>query len=185
MRGLSEGDSVDAEQRKAALQALGKLIAIAAVLGGIAVAGAFALVHVLGLNKGTAAKPVDTPGGGQSTLPTSALPTGNSSDSPSPSETPSQSTPPKQKLQLTMAPLTVRGGQRIQISGSYPNKNGVTLQVQRFENGAWTSFAGVTVGVHGGTFSSYVLTSRTGPNKFRVFDPATGKGSNPVTVTVQ
>jgi hypothetical protein len=38
--------------------------------------------------------------------------------------------------------------------------------------------------VSGGTFATYVQTSRVGPNKFRVIDTDTQTTSNEITVTV-
>ena len=60
---------------------------------------------------------------------------------------------------------------------------GAILQVQRMESGAWSDFP-VTMSVSGGTFATYVQTSRTGPNKFRVVDTDSDAVSNEVTVTV-
>jgi hypothetical protein len=54
--------------------------------------------------------------------------------------------------------------------------------VQRFE-GSWVDFP-VSASVRGGTFTTYIYTGRSGPNRFRVIDKATGKKSNPVRVTI-
>ena len=59
----------------------------------------------------------------------------------------------------------------------------IALVVQRFENGAWSDFP-VTMSVVGGTFGTYVQTSRVGPNKFRVVDTDSDVVSNEITVTV-
>ena len=73
--------------------------------------------------------------------------------------------------------------QQIDLTGSYPSGEGAILQMQRLENGDWTDFP-VTMSVSGGTFATYVLTSRPGENKFRVIDTDTQKTSNEVVVTV-
>jgi hypothetical protein len=86
-------------------------------------------------------------------------------------------------ISLSVSPLEVSPMQRIDLTGTYPGGEGATLQVQRFEAG-WSSFAGVTATVRGETFSTYVMTGRTGPNRFRVVDPASGKSSNPVRVRI-
>ena len=60
---------------------------------------------------------------------------------------------------------------------------GVRLQVQRFEGGGWTDFP-VSARVSGGQFNTYITTSRSGATRFRVFDQAAGKPSNPVRVQI-
>ena len=72
---------------------------------------------------------------------------------------------------------------QINLTGTYQGGEGAILQVQRFEAGSWTDFP-VTMSVGGGTFATYVLTARTGPNKFRVVDTDSDAVSNEVTVTV-
>lgn len=105
-----------------------------------------------------------------------------------PSETPSpkekKRKPPPSVISLSASPVEVSRMERIYLSGTYPRGEGASLQVQRFEGGSWTDFP-TSASVSGGTFSSYVMTGQTGPNKFRVVDAATGKKSNPVTVTVR
>jgi hypothetical protein len=86
-------------------------------------------------------------------------------------------------ISLSASPLEVSSMQRIDLTGTYPGGEGATLQVQRFEGG-WSSFSGVTARVSGETFSTYVMTGRTGTNRFRVVDPSSGKASNPVRVRV-
>jgi hypothetical protein len=54
--------------------------------------------------------------------------------------------------------------------------------VQRFE-GTWVDFP-VTTNVSGGRFATYVTTSRTGQNRFRVLDPDSGRVSAAARVTV-
>ena len=64
--------------------------------------------------------------------------------------------------------------QQIDLTGTYQAGEGAILQVQRMENGAWSDFP-VTMSVSGGTFATYVQTSRTGPNEFRVVDTDSGR----------
>jgi len=92
--------------------------------------------------------------------------------------------PPRSVISLSASPVEVSRMERIYLSGTYPRGEGASLQVQRFEGGGWTDFP-TSASVSGGTFSSYVMTGQTGPNKFRVVDAATGKKSNPVTVNVR
>lgn len=108
----------------------------------------------------------------------------------SPSATPTESKSPKPKtpkvrsvISLSASPVEVSPMEQIYLSGTYPRGEGASLQVQRFE-GSWTDFPS-SASVSGGTFTTYVMTGQSGPNKFRVVDPATDKKSNPVTVTVR
>jgi hypothetical protein len=73
--------------------------------------------------------------------------------------------------------------QQIDLTGIYPGGEGAILRVQRFESGQWQDFP-VTASVSNQTFSTYVQTSRSGVNKFRVVDTDSGLKSNPVRVTV-
>ena len=99
---------------------------------------------------------------------------------PSPSE---ESSAPAEAISLTAAQQSVSPMQQIDLTGTYPSGEGAILQVQRFENGDWSDFP-VTMSVSGGTFATYVQTSRVGRNKFRVIDTDTQTTSNEITVTV-
>ena len=65
----------------------------------------------------------------------------------------------------------------------YVDGEGASLQIQRREGGTWTDFP-VTATVRGESFETWIQTSRTGEQVFRVFDLAEDRGSNSVTVTV-
>ena len=82
-----------------------------------------------------------------------------------------------------MAPQQVGAGERINFNGVYVDGEGASLQIQRRENGTWTDFP-VTANVQGGSFETWIQTSRTGEQVFRVYDDAEERGSNTVTVTV-
>lgn len=86
-------------------------------------------------------------------------------------------------ISLSAGQTSVSPMQQIDLSGIYPGGEGAILQVQRFENGSWQDFP-VTVSVSNQTFSTYVQTGQTGPNRFRVVDTDTGKASNEVKVTI-
>ncbi len=90
---------------------------------------------------------------------------------------------PRSVISLSASPLDVSAMERIYLTGTFPGGEGASLQVQRLQ-GSWTDFP-TSTSVSGGTFSTYVMTGQSGPNKFRVVDPATGKKSNPVTVRVR
>ncbi len=91
--------------------------------------------------------------------------------------------PPPSVISLSASPNEVSPMEQIYLSGTYPRGEGASLQVQRF-SGGWTDFPSSAT-VSGGTFTTYVMTGQSGVNKFRVEDRATGKKSNPVTVTVR
>ncbi|QIK67729.1 hypothetical protein G7072_16480 [Nocardioides sp. HDW12B] len=91
--------------------------------------------------------------------------------------------PTKAKVTLFVAPQQVSPGERINFNGVYVDGEGASLQIQRREGGTWTDFP-VTASVRGGSFETWIQTSRTGEQVFRVFDVAEERGSNTVTVTV-
>jgi hypothetical protein len=92
---------------------------------------------------------------------------------------------PEQEKAITLqaGQTSVGNFERIDLTGVYPGGEGAILQVQRMENGVWTEFD-ATIPVSGETFVTYVQSARSGVNKFRVVDNATGEVSNLVTVTV-
>jgi hypothetical protein len=89
----------------------------------------------------------------------------------------------EREISLSAGQTSVASFQKIDLTGVYPLGEGAILQVQRLEGGKWTDFP-VTISVVGGTFSSYVQTSHTGTNEFRVIDTDTETTSNSVTVKV-
>jgi cytoskeletal protein RodZ len=104
-------------------------------------------------------------------------------ESVEPSASESTSEAPATGISLTATQQSVSPMQQIDLTGTYPGGEGAILQVQRFENGAWSDFP-VTMSVSGGTFATYVQTSQVGANKFRVIDTDTEVASNELTVTV-
>lgn len=89
----------------------------------------------------------------------------------------------KKGLRLQVAPHSAQPMERLNLTGTYAGHNAVSLQVQRLEDGTWADFP-TEANVNMGQFETYVMTSHTGPNKFRVYDPTTRKASNVVTVTI-
>jgi hypothetical protein len=179
------------QKRHEIADAVLKVIGVAVAVGMVVALGAFVMVKALGFSDSTpsahstAAADPSSP----SALPTVALSSpGATVSGPDPAQTgtPSPSTGPKRKKSIRMSatPVLVKPMERINITGTWHGHDNVALQVQRKENGIWTDFAGVQAPVQVGTFTTYVLTSRAGDNKFRVVDPASGKASNAVTVTV-
>lgn len=86
-------------------------------------------------------------------------------------------------ISLVADATQVAPGQKVGLSGNYPGADGVQLQVQRREGAAWVDFP-VEATVRGGSFQTYLFTSRTGEQLFRVYDPTTGRSSASVTVTI-
>ena len=93
---------------------------------------------------------------------------------------------PEDAISLSAAVTEVRPGEPIDLSGVYPGGEGATLVVQRLEDGEWVDFADgdVTASVSNETFSTYVLTERTGLNTWRVRDAKTDEVSNEVRVRI-
>jgi hypothetical protein len=93
---------------------------------------------------------------------------------------------PEDAISLSAAATEVRPGEPIDLSGVYPGGEGATLVVQRLEGEEWVDFADgdVTASVSNETFSTYVITERTGLNTWRVRDAKTDEVSNEVRVQV-
>ena len=176
---------MDTENRPV-LTGLVALVGVAVViglLGGLAV-----IVGVKAAGIGDTTTPATTPTSSATfRLP---KPTETSTETPRPRTTSSparatetSSEAPAEGISLTAAQQSVSPMQQIDLTGTYQAGEGAILQVQRMENGAWSDFP-VTMSVSGGTFATYVQTSRTGPNEFRVVDTDSDVVSNEVTITV-
>lgn len=169
------------------------LAVISLLVGGVVSVIALGAAKVTGLDSSAV--------GGPTVQPSLYMPTGvpttrpdsyvDPSDFPEASETPSESdtassepTPSERSRAITLQafPTQVSPGERINLTGVYQAGEGAVLQVQRFEGG-WSDFP-VSANVSGGIFNTFILTSRTGKARFRVFDHALNRASNPVTVTI-
>lgn len=175
---------MDTENRPV-LTGLIALVAVSVVLGVLGGLGVLVGVRVTGVGGSSSA----SDGGGASATLDLPEPTDTSSETaptesvePDPGTTPT-SEAPADGIALSATQQSVSPMQQIDLTGTYQAGEGAILQVQRFEDGAWTDFP-VTMSVSGGTFATYVQTSRTGPNKFRVRDTDSDALSNEVTVTV-
>ncbi|UFN42669.1 hypothetical protein [Nocardioides okcheonensis] len=175
---------MDTENRPV-LTGLVALVGVAVVIGLLGGLAVLVGVRATGIGEDSGA----SSGGGASATFNLPRPTDTSSIAPSPAdtgsptETGSETPSPAQGISLTAPQQSVSPMQQIDLTGTYQGGEGAILQVQRFEDGAWSDFP-VTVSVSGGTFSTYLLTGRTGPNRFRVIDTDTDAASNEVTVTV-
>lgn len=198
----------DAPWYRPLLVGVGALLAVALLVGAVVGVVALGVVNVAGIGEERATVeaepslhiPERTPG--QTTEdddPGLTLEDLNGGEDPTESESPSPTTsspsasptdeqrkrkPPRSVISLSSSAVEVAAMERIDLTGTFPGGEGATLRVQRFEGG-WSDFSGVTATVRNGTFSTYVMTGRSGPNRFRVVDAASGKKSNPVTVRVR
>jgi hypothetical protein len=178
----------DESPGRALLVALGAMAGVA-VLAGVAIGlVVMAVVRFAGVGESAGAAqeapqslyiPKYSPTGG----PEDDLDLPKVSPSPSPSLGKASDQPRPDRITLFVAPQRVSPGERINFNGVYNQGEGVELQIQRKEGARWTDFP-VTATVRGGSFSTWIQTSRTGRSPFRVYDRQAGRGSNPVLVTV-
>lgn len=176
---------MDTENRPV-LTGLLALVGVAVVIGLLGGLAIMVGVNVAGVGEtSTASDSSASPSTFRLPKPTdtgSSIPEPEETLEPSPG-TESSSSAPAEAISLSATQQSVSPMQQIDLSGTYPSGEGAILQVQRFENGAWSDFP-VTMSVSGGTFATYVQTSQVGPNKFRVVDTDTQVASNELTVTV-
>jgi hypothetical protein len=171
-----------AEVRTALLKALGIVVALGVVIA----IGTMLMVGALGLDDDESTGPVGAVPSPTQPLPTTALPVPGETESSATEEPTDLVTPDdaaKGPIQLSVSPVLARPMERVNLTGTYPGRDSVGLKVQRFEDGQWSDF-GVSATVRVGTFETYVMTGRSGENRFRMFDPETDKGSNVVLVTI-
>jgi hypothetical protein len=126
-------------------------------------------------------QPTESPSGPLITLAPGETATPAQQPSQEPSSTPSKR--PKKEISLSASQTSVAPMEQIDLTGVYPGGEGAILQVQRFTSGSWQSFP-VTVSVSDETFATYVQTSQSGVNRFRVVDTDSGLESNEVKVTI-
>jgi hypothetical protein len=91
--------------------------------------------------------------------------------------------PQTDRITLFAAPQKVAPGARINLNGVYVDGEGVALQIQRKDAGVWNDFP-VKATVRGGAFDTWIATTHTGRNTFRVYDVQANRASNVVVVTV-
>ena len=120
--------------------------------------------------------PLITLAPGESESPTEKSSQGQPSRSPKPAKA-------KKEISLSASQTSVEPMDQIDLTGVYPGGEGAILQVQRFTSGSWQAFP-VTVSVSDETFATYVQTSQTGVNRFRVTDTDSGLVSNDVRVNI-
>jgi hypothetical protein len=185
-------DDQDGRWGRQLLTGLGALVATTLVIGVVVGVAALGAMRLLGLDEGSpqarSAPTLYLPSGTPTTSPefypdpvepsSGATEASPSAESPGPAEGRK-----RRRISLQAFPARVSPGERIHLTGVYRAGEGATLQVQRFEGGAWADFP-VSVTVRGGIFETFVTTSRTGRWRFRVVQVGSGKASNPVAVTI-
>ena len=171
------------------------LVGVGLVVGLIAGLAALAGSRLLGLGgddasaETTQQESLYLPRPEPTTRPSGPLITLAPGETQSPTEQPSQSQSakppkaPKKEISLSASQTSVAPMEQIDLTGVYPGGEGAILQVERFTSGSWQAFP-VTVSVSDETFATYVQTSQTGPNRFRVVDTDTGRASNDVSVNI-
>jgi hypothetical protein len=175
----------DSDERSGQVRgALLKALAVVAVIAVLIALGTTVMVRALGLDESDSAGPVGGSSPGESKpLPTTALPVpGEKTDKPDSSVSPSPNGA-EGDIELRVSPMTARPMERVNFTGTYQGADNTQLQVQRFDTGKWSDF-GVTATVRVGTFTTYIMTGRSGENRFRVYDPQAQKGSNVLMVTI-
>ncbi|MEI2819045.1 MAG: hypothetical protein V9E81_02045 [Marmoricola sp.] len=175
----------DANIKPKAMSALLKVLAIAVSFALIIWAAIFGLVKATGIGQGVPSAGPASSSDTSKPLPTVAIePTPTvTTESPTPSPSPSPTESESTKLQLTASPERVSPGAHINLTGTFAGPDGM-LEVQRKEGGRWTSFAGVRTPVTGGAFATYITTTRTGAQQFRVVQVGGSAVSNSVNVRV-
>jgi hypothetical protein len=180
-------DDLTDEERSAQVRGvLVKALAVLVVIGVLIFLGTTIMVKALGLNDASSSGPVgaDKP---TAPLPSTALPVPGGGKSEEPSESPSESGAPKPgkhgDIELSISPIMAKPMERVNLTGTYKGADNLQLEVQRFDNGTWSNF-GVQADVNVGTFATYIMTGRTGENRFRMYDPQTKQGSNVILVTI-
>ncbi len=191
----------DPEVGRQIVRSLAAVIGLATVIGLVIALATAAVVRLSGVLPDSADSPEavvtsdeseegKSRGQERSASPTEAAPTPtpSRSESPSASNTPTPSRSPepspRTSIELDASPSTAGSFEQVTLTGSYAGGAGATLQVQRLEGGSWTAFP-TTASVDGETFTTYVELGQPGANQLRVLDPATGRTSNVVVVTIR
>jgi len=160
-------NSSQGQRNRSLVKILGGLAVTGVVLGlfvGLLGAG---FVNALGISGSDT--PVVASAPAETKKPAKPSATATTSSPPPKTKPPRQKKPDEQGAELVVTPTNASPGSRISMTGTVPGvAPGTSLQVQRLEGGAWTDFpVSVTVAA-GGTFSTYIITDRTGAAWFRL-----------------
>lgn len=175
------------------------LVGVALVVGLIVGLAALIGTRMLGLSDETASaettgnqsmylpKPEKTTAASGPLITLAPESSGEGSGKPSDTETKKKKKKDKEEaeeeISLSASQTEVSSMEQIDLTGVYPGGEGAVLQVQRFSGGSWSDFP-VTVSVSNETFATYVQSSQSGVNRFRVVDTDTDLVSNEVRVTI-
>jgi hypothetical protein len=182
---MDDDDWTDEERSAQVRGVLAKALGVLVVIGVLIFLGTTIMVRALDLDEGNSPGPVGSEPEPRKSLPTTALPVPGDDESPS-DEPSDESRPGKGKhgqIELAISPVMARPMERVNLTGTYKGADAQQLEVQRYEDGQWSNF-GVQATVKVGTFETYIMTGRTGENRFRMFDPETQEGSNVILVTI-
>lgn len=157
------------------------------ILGGLTITGIVIGVFV-GLVGATLLGAVGIKDTGQpdaASAPTATKPEATPSPTASPSPSAEPEPPSDPTPEVEARPSKVSPGERITLTGSFPDLDGgTTLQVQRREDNKWQDFPVTARTKADGSFSTYVLTSRTGKTAWRMIDKSGGSMTPPVVVVI-
>jgi hypothetical protein len=186
---MAREEDEDAPWTRQLLVSVAVLVAVALVIGGVVSVVALGAANVSGIDNARPSAtaqpslyfPSDEPTTRPEQYPDPAGVDDTTGSAPTP---PTRTARPKKKrtISLQAFPHQVSANERINLTGVYPGAEGASLQVQRFE-GSWVDFP-VSASVRGGAFTTYIYTGRSGANRFRVVDKASGRKSNPVRVRI-
>jgi hypothetical protein len=125
-----------------------------------------------------------TAGPSESEETTESEPTEPTDTAPTTPTEPTETEDPRDPT-LSASPATATEMEEVYLTGRFPGlAAGVTLYVERKEGGAWAGFADITTTTDKrGTYSTYVQTGQTGPNRFRI-TAETGESTPPVVVQI-
>ncbi|UPK73567.1 hypothetical protein MU582_14105 [Nocardioidaceae bacterium SCSIO 66511] len=179
--------SNDGARNRLLLKLLGGLVVTGILIGLVVGVLGTTVLKSMGLKDQPAPSPAPSEktteiidGGDESDEPEPDDDEGNETDEPDDSET--TSARPKSVLRAT--PNPAEPGEEITLSGKLAKAHNGVLQVQRREGGTWSDFP-VTANLNSnGTFSTYILTSRTGTAAFRLLHEPTGRSTPIVKITI-
>ena len=187
---MARDDDDETPWTRLLLIAVGAALAVALVIGGVISVLALGAAQVSGIDEAGPTATAEASLVIPSDRPTTSVdpyPAPENGIPDEPSKSPAERDRPAKKkaraITLKAFPQQVSAGQRITLTGAYRRGEGASLQVQRLEDGRWADFP-VTARVSDGRFDTYIMTSRTGPTRLRMFDAAAGKASNSVRVRI-
>lgn len=183
---------VDREERPEhpVLSGLAALVGVALAVGLVLGVVAIGATQVLGLGgdsgtqRSTSEQSLYLPQPKKTAAPSGPLITLDPQGEQTPNASGKKQRPPKapRPISLSAGQTSVSAMGQIDLTGTFTGGEGAVLQVQRF-TGGWQDFP-VTASVSDSTFSTYVQSSQSGVNRFRVIDTDSGKVSNEVRVTI-